>query len=164
MDSKLSASMAALRKVVKSPHPAMFWQETMGHVAVILDHLQELVGDGSTGTAPEVQPSDHSELRRIAVALKNPVLNGQEASDLMVRYEALTMPDHIIALIDGQSQRRVSEGWKLVPSTITTKMMTAAYVAAEEHGSRVSSAAIALIYGAAVAAAPFSPIEEPSHG
>lgn len=30
MDSKLSASMAALRKVVKSPHPAMFWQEPWG--------------------------------------------------------------------------------------------------------------------------------------
>lgn len=104
MDSKLSASMAALRKVVKSPHPAMFWQETMGHVAVVLDHLQELISDGSTAPAIEVQPGDHSELRRIAVALKNPLLNGQEASDLMVRYEALTMPDHIIALIDGLPQ------------------------------------------------------------
>lgn len=105
MDSKLSASMAALRKVVKSPHPAMFWQETMGHVAVVLDHLQELISDGSTAPAIEVQPGDHSELRRIAVALKNPLLNGQEASDLMVRYEALTMPDHIIAMIDGLPQR-----------------------------------------------------------
>ncbi|HGJ8970754.1 TPA: hypothetical protein ACJX8E_001134 [Pseudomonas aeruginosa] len=50
------------------------------------------------------QHSDQSELRRIAVALTNPLLNGQEASDLMVRYEALTMPDHIIALIDSQAQ------------------------------------------------------------
>ncbi|HHJ1416201.1 TPA: hypothetical protein ACQGPZ_007096, partial [Pseudomonas aeruginosa] len=78
--------------------------ETMGHVAVVLDHLQELISDGSTAPAIEVQPGDHSELRRIAVALKNPLLNGQEASDLMVRYEALTMPDHIIALIDGLPQ------------------------------------------------------------
>lgn len=56
-------------------------------------------------TAPaQAQHSDQSELRRIAVALTNPLLNGQEASDLMVRYEALTMPDHIIALIDSQPQ------------------------------------------------------------
>ncbi|EKA31405.1 hypothetical protein, partial [Pseudomonas aeruginosa] len=56
-------------------------------------------------TAPaQAQHSDQSELRRIAVALTNPLLNGQEASDLMVRYEALTMPDHIIALIDSQAQ------------------------------------------------------------
>ncbi|MFU8569398.1 hypothetical protein ACNATU_27055 [Pseudomonas aeruginosa] len=52
----------------------------------------------------QAQHSDQSELRRIAVALTNPLLNGQEASDLMVRYEALTMPDHIIALIDSQAQ------------------------------------------------------------
>ncbi|RCI69841.1 hypothetical protein DT376_37795, partial [Pseudomonas aeruginosa] len=42
----------------------------------------------------QTQSGDHSELRRIAVALKNPLLSGDEASDLMVRYEALTMPDH----------------------------------------------------------------------
>ncbi|MBH4018265.1 hypothetical protein I5Q67_13985 [Pseudomonas aeruginosa] len=54
--------------------------------------------------AAQAQHSDQSELRRIAVALTNPLLNGQEASDLMVRYEALTMPDHIIALIDSQAQ------------------------------------------------------------
>lgn len=136
MDSKLSASMAALRKVVKSPHPAMFWQETMGHVAVVLDHLQELISDGSTAPAIEVQPGDHSELRRIAVALKNPLLNGQEASDLMVRYEALTMPDHIIALIDGLPQHvldkqcrddvaRAPAGWKLVPIEPTPEMLDA---------------------------------------
>ncbi|WP_447897840.1 hypothetical protein ACFZN0_11305 [Pseudomonas aeruginosa] len=64
-----------------------------------------MISDGSTAPAIEVQPGDHSELRRIAVALKNPLLNGQEASDLMVRYEALTMPDHIIAMIDGLPQR-----------------------------------------------------------
>ncbi|HBO1242431.1 TPA: hypothetical protein ACGJWA_003782 [Pseudomonas aeruginosa] len=53
--------------------------------------------------------SDHSELRRIAVALKNPLLSGDEASDLMVRYEALTMPDHIIALIDSLAQHSLAE-------------------------------------------------------
>lgn len=65
--------------------------------------------------------SDHSELRRIAVALKNPLLSGDEASDLMVRYEALTMPDHIIALIDSQalhsvpeaSEQEKEQGWTL---------------------------------------------------
>ncbi|HCF1980602.1 TPA: hypothetical protein NIH83_005103 [Pseudomonas aeruginosa] len=55
----------------------------------------------------QTQSGDHSELRRIAVALKNPLLSGDEASDLMVRYEALTMPDHIIALIDSQAQHSV---------------------------------------------------------
>ncbi|MDQ4394700.1 hypothetical protein RBT98_17810, partial [Pseudomonas aeruginosa] len=55
----------------------------------------------------QTQSGDHSELRRIAVALKNPLLSGDEASDLMVRYEALTMPDHIIALIDNQAQHSV---------------------------------------------------------
>ncbi|MBN0342982.1 hypothetical protein JTM32_34200, partial [Pseudomonas aeruginosa] len=81
------------------------------HVAVVLDHLQELISDGSTAPAIEVQPGDHSELRRIAVALKNPLLSGEEASDLMVRYEALTMPDHIIALIDGQAQFSLPQAW-----------------------------------------------------
>ncbi|MBN0840586.1 hypothetical protein JTM04_40400, partial [Pseudomonas aeruginosa] len=76
-----------------------------------LDHLQELISDGSTAPAIEVQPGDHSELRRIAVALKNPLLSGEEASDLMVRYEALTMPDHIIALIDGQAQFSLPQAW-----------------------------------------------------
>ncbi|MFU5648595.1 hypothetical protein ACM7UX_26610 [Pseudomonas aeruginosa] len=65
--------------------------------------------------------ADHSELRRIAVALKNPLLSGDEASDLMVRYEALTMPDHIIALIDSQalhsvpeaSEQEKEQGWTL---------------------------------------------------
>lgn len=74
-------------------------------------------------TAPVAQAprSDHSELRRIAVALKNPLLSGDEASDLMVRYEALTMPDHIIALIDSQalhsvpeaSEQEKEQGWTL---------------------------------------------------
>ncbi|HCE6658836.1 hypothetical protein APB34_27840 [Pseudomonas aeruginosa] len=64
-------------------------------------------GPGNAGERPHPAPGsahEHAELRRIAVALKNPLLNGQEASDLMVRYEALTMPDHIIALIDGLPQ------------------------------------------------------------
>ncbi|EJY6174411.1 hypothetical protein KUT71_26695 [Pseudomonas aeruginosa] len=68
---------------------------------------EPLSGPGSAGERPHPAPGlvgDHTELRRIAVALKNPLLNGQEASDLMVRYEALTMPDHIIALIDGLPQ------------------------------------------------------------
>ncbi|HHX6345817.1 TPA: hypothetical protein ACVGJ5_004452 [Pseudomonas aeruginosa] len=52
MDSKLSASIAALRKAVKSPNSAMFWQETMGHVAIVLDHLQMLISDGRPVPVP----------------------------------------------------------------------------------------------------------------
>lgn len=52
MDSKLSASMAALRKAVRSPNPAMFWQEAMGHVAIVLDHLQALISDGRPVPVP----------------------------------------------------------------------------------------------------------------
>ncbi|EPG2634268.1 hypothetical protein L4P19_004552 [Pseudomonas aeruginosa] len=68
--------------------------------------LQDMQPGTKLYAAPvaQAQHSDQSELRRIAVALTNPLLNGQEASDLMVRYEALTMPDHIIALIDSQAQ------------------------------------------------------------
>ncbi len=43
----------------------------------------------------------------------------------MVRYEALTMPDHIIALIDGQAQAIVPKGWKLVPLEPTPEMLDA---------------------------------------
>lgn len=73
----------------------------------------------------QTQSGDHSELRRIAVALKNPLLSGEEASNLMVRYEALTMPDHIIALIDGQTQAIVPKGWKLAPLEPTPEMLDA---------------------------------------
>ncbi|EOD8862210.1 hypothetical protein FA461_11485 [Pseudomonas aeruginosa] len=69
-------------------------------------------GPGNAGERPHPAPGlvgDHTELRRIAIALKNPQLSGKEASNLMVRYEALTMPDHIIALIDRQAQHSVPE-------------------------------------------------------
>ncbi|HFZ2533753.1 TPA: hypothetical protein ACIJ22_004220 [Pseudomonas aeruginosa] len=54
-----------------------------------------------------------------------PTLSGEEASNLMVRYEALTMPDHIIALIDSQAQHSVPSGWKLVPLEPTPEMLDA---------------------------------------
>lgn len=85
--------------------------------------LQGMLPGTKLYTTPVAQAprSDHSELRRIAVALKNPLLSGDEASDLMVRYEALTMPDHIIALIDSQalhsvpeaSEQEKEQGWTL---------------------------------------------------
>ncbi|HEB0658136.1 TPA: hypothetical protein RY214_004880 [Pseudomonas aeruginosa] len=73
--------------------------------------LQGMLPGTKLYTTPVAQAprSDHSELRRIAVALKNPLLSGDEASDLMVRYEALTMPDHIIALIDSLAQHSLAE-------------------------------------------------------
>ncbi|HBO4187432.1 hypothetical protein [Pseudomonas aeruginosa] len=80
----------------------------------------------------QTQSGDHSELRRIAVALKNPLLSGDEASDLMVRYEALTMPDHIIALIDNQAQHSVPEGWMLVPVEQLLNMMSD-----KDHDTRI---------------------------
>ncbi|HBO5254444.1 TPA: hypothetical protein ACKPX9_004435 [Pseudomonas aeruginosa] len=73
---------------------------------------ESVSGPGNAGERPYPAPGlvgDHTELRRIAIALKNPLLSGEEASDLMVRYEALTMPDHIIALIDRQAQHSVPE-------------------------------------------------------
>ncbi|HIE1012826.1 TPA: hypothetical protein ACXJP8_004694 [Pseudomonas aeruginosa] len=85
-------------------------------------------GPGSAGERPYPAPGlvgDHTELRRIAIALKNPQLSGEEASNLMVRYEALTMPDHIIALIDRQAQHSVPSGWKLVPLEPTPEMLDA---------------------------------------
>ncbi|HBP1348247.1 TPA: hypothetical protein ACNVXO_005678 [Pseudomonas aeruginosa] len=85
-------------------------------------------GPGNAGERPLPAPGlarEHAELRRIAVALKNPLLSGEEASNLMVRYEALTMPDHIIALIDGQAQATVPKGWKLVPHEPTPEMLDA---------------------------------------
>ncbi|HHZ7321467.1 TPA: hypothetical protein ACWLW4_005761 [Pseudomonas aeruginosa] len=85
-------------------------------------------GPGNAGEQTHPAPGlarEHAELRRIAVALKNPLLSGEEASNLMVRYEALTMPDHIIALIDGQAQANVPKGWKLVPLEPTLEMLDA---------------------------------------
>ncbi|KRU96472.1 hypothetical protein AN453_03205 [Pseudomonas aeruginosa] len=85
-------------------------------------------GPGNAGEQTHPAPGlarEHAELRRIAVALKNPLLSGEEASNLMVRYEALTMPDHIIALIDGQTQAIVPKGWKLVPLEPTPEMLDA---------------------------------------
>lgn len=85
-------------------------------------------GPGNAGEQTHPAPGlarEHAELRRIAVALKNPLLSGEEASNLMVRYEALTMPDHIIALIDGQTQATVPKGWKLVPLEPTLEMLDA---------------------------------------
>ncbi|WP_073655297.1 hypothetical protein [Pseudomonas aeruginosa] len=85
-------------------------------------------GPGNAGERPHPAPGlvgDHTELRRIAIALKNPQLSGEEASNLMVRYEALTMPDHIIALIDRQAQHSVPSGWKLVPLEPTPEMLDA---------------------------------------
>ncbi|HEJ2570916.1 TPA: hypothetical protein SL188_002334 [Pseudomonas aeruginosa] len=72
-----------------------------------LARAAELEGKLAELEKPVPAHGEHSKLRRIAVALKNPLLSGEEASDLMVRYEALTMPDHIIALIDSQAQQSV---------------------------------------------------------
>ncbi|RPX11400.1 hypothetical protein IPC730_03860 [Pseudomonas aeruginosa] len=90
-----------------------------------LARAAELEGKLAELEKPVPTHGEHSELRRIAVALKNPLLSGEEASDLMVRYEALTMPDHIIALIDGQAQATVPRGWKLVPLEPTPEMLDA---------------------------------------
>ncbi|HDY5474763.1 TPA: hypothetical protein RQ695_004685 [Pseudomonas aeruginosa] len=76
---------------------------------------ESVSGPGNAGERPYPAPGlvgDHTELRRIAIALKNPQLSGEEASDLMVRYEALTMPDHIIALIDRKAQHYVPEAFR----------------------------------------------------
>ncbi|HCG1255972.1 hypothetical protein [Pseudomonas aeruginosa] len=90
-----------------------------------LARAAELEGKLAELEKPVPTHGEHSELRRIAVALKNPLLSGEEASDLMVRYEALTMPDHIIALIDRQAQHSVPSGWKLVPLEPTPEMLDA---------------------------------------
>ncbi|KRU72830.1 Uncharacterised protein [Pseudomonas aeruginosa] len=79
-----------------------------------LARAAELEGKLAELEKPVPTHGEHSELRRIAVALKNPLLSGEEASDLMVRYEALTMPDHIIALIDRQAQHSVPDGYRLI--------------------------------------------------
>lgn len=50
----------------------------------------------------------------------------------MVRYEALTMPDHIIALIDNQAQHSVPEGWMLVPVEQLLNMMSD-----KDHDTRI---------------------------
>ncbi|EMU5678766.1 hypothetical protein KUC62_28195 [Pseudomonas aeruginosa] len=99
---------AALARVAELEHVLRVVVNAADHGSwpTTVMHGIEKVREVLAGSAPpaKAQHSDQSELRRIAVALTNPLLNGQEASDLMVRYEALTMPDHIIALIDSQAQ------------------------------------------------------------
>lgn len=97
-------------------------------------------GPGNAGERPHPGPGlvgDHTELRRIAIALKNPQLSGEEASNLMVRYEALTMPDHIIALIDGQAKedsalRELEESLLILEHWIEQVGMTDGYVGVVE--------------------------------
>ncbi|HBP5185085.1 TPA: hypothetical protein ACRNM6_005819 [Pseudomonas aeruginosa] len=97
-------------------------------------------GPGNAGERPHPAPGlvgDHTELRRIAIALKNPQLSGEEASNLMVRYEALTMPDHIIALIDGQAKedsalRELEESLLILEHWIEQVGMTDGYVGVVE--------------------------------
>ncbi len=97
-------------------------------------------GPGNPGERPHPSPGlvgDHTELRRIAIALKNPQLSGEEASNLMVRYEALTMPDHIIALIDGQAKedsalRELEESLLILEHWIEQVGMTDGYVGVVE--------------------------------
>ncbi len=97
-------------------------------------------GPGNAGERPHPAPGlvgDHTELRRIAIALKNPQLSGKEASNLMVRYEALTMPDHIIALIDGQAKedsalRELEESLLILEHWIEQVGMTDGYVGVVE--------------------------------
>ncbi|MDI4072437.1 hypothetical protein QK408_20275 [Pseudomonas aeruginosa] len=97
-------------------------------------------GPGNAGERPHPAPGlvgDHTELRRIAIALKNPQLSREEASNLMVRYEALTMPDHIIALIDGQAKedsalRELEESLLILEHWIEQVGMTDGYVGVVE--------------------------------
>lgn len=97
-------------------------------------------GPGNAGEQTHPAPGlvgDHTELRRIAIALKNPQLSGEEASNLMVRYEALTMPDHIIALIDGQAKedsalRELEESLLILEHWIEQVGMTDGYVGVVE--------------------------------
>lgn len=97
-------------------------------------------GPGNAGEQTHPAPGlarEHAELRRIAVALKNPLLSGEEASNLMVRYEALTMPDHIIALIDGQAKedsalRELEESLLILEHWIEQVGMTDGYVGVVE--------------------------------
>ena len=97
-------------------------------------------GPGNAGERPHPAPGlvgDPTELRRIAIALKNPQLSGEEASNLMVRYEALTMPDHIIALIDGQAKedsalRELEESLLILEHWIEQVGMTDGYVGVVE--------------------------------
>ncbi|RPX15410.1 hypothetical protein KK204_12950 [Pseudomonas aeruginosa] len=101
---------------------------------------EPLSGPGNAGERPHPAPGlvgDHTELRRIAIALKNPQLSGEEASNLMVRYEALTMPDHIIALIDGQAKedsalRELEESLLILEHWIEQFGMTDGYVGVVE--------------------------------
>ncbi|HIE0903930.1 TPA: hypothetical protein ACXJOX_006483 [Pseudomonas aeruginosa] len=102
-----------------------------------LARAAELEGKLADLEKPVPIHGEHSELRRIAVALKNPLLSGEEASDLMVRYEALTMPDHIIALIDGQAKedsalRELEESLLILEHWIEQVGMTDGYVGVVE--------------------------------
>ncbi|MGC6991933.1 hypothetical protein ACP0J1_25085 [Pseudomonas aeruginosa] len=116
------AKLAELEKLEPAATVAKVPGEDWNSLDFHLD-LQGMLPGTKLYTTPVAQAprSDHSELRRIAVALKNPLLSGDEASDLMVRYEALTMPDHIIALIDSQalhsvpeaSEQEKEQGWTL---------------------------------------------------
>lgn len=42
MNHALNVSIKALRKAVESETPTLFWQETMKHVAVLLDHAEQV--------------------------------------------------------------------------------------------------------------------------
>ena len=113
VEQQRDAALAKLAELEKQ-EPAATVAKVPGEDWNSLDFhldLQGMLPGTKLYTTPVAQAprSDHSELRRIAVALKNPLLSGDEASDLMVRYEALTMPDHIIALIDSQALHSVPE-------------------------------------------------------
>ncbi|EMT5600830.1 hypothetical protein WMR28_006699, partial [Pseudomonas aeruginosa] len=125
VEQQRDAALAKLAELEKQ-EPAATVAKVPGEDWNSLDFhldLQGMLPGTKLYTTPVAQAprSDHSELRRIAVALKNPLLSGDEASDLMVRYEALTMPDHIIALIDSQalhsvpeaSEQEKEQGWTL---------------------------------------------------
>ncbi|HBN9243587.1 hypothetical protein [Pseudomonas aeruginosa] len=113
VEQQRDAALAKLAELEKQ-EPAATVAKVPGEDWNSLDFhldLQGMLPGTKLYTTPVAQAprSDHSELRRIAVALKNPLLSGDEASDLMVRYEALTMPDHIIALIDSLAQHSLAE-------------------------------------------------------
>ncbi|HHL3045319.1 TPA: hypothetical protein ACQ49P_005344 [Pseudomonas aeruginosa] len=122
------AKLAELEKLEPAATVAKVPGEDWNSLDFHLD-LQGMLPGTKLYTTPVAQAprSDHSELRRIAVALKNPLLSGDEASDLMVRYEALTMPDHIIALIDSQAQHSVPEDHMIVPREVFQMLRDASF-------------------------------------
>ncbi|RQF48527.1 hypothetical protein IPC264_26170 [Pseudomonas aeruginosa] len=84
------------------------------------------------------------------------VLLGERLDRIVLKNGSImTMPE-VVAELNRLSAAlgALPNGCLAVPSKITTEMMTAAYVAAEERGSRVSSVMIGVIYSAAVEAAP----------